>query len=112
LRVYCFEKLGCRVDMVENGIDACLAVERNQYELVFMDCQMPKMDGFDATRRIRQLETGKHRTPIIALTAGVLKEERDRCYAAGMDDFLSKPVSKKDLSITLERWLRVSSLSR
>ncbi|HMF74097.1 MAG TPA: ATP-binding protein, partial [Bryobacteraceae bacterium] len=106
------EKLGCHVDMVENGIDACLAVERNQYELVFMDCQMPKMDGFDATRRIRQLETGKHRTPIIALTAGVLKEERDRCYAAGMDDFLSKPVSKKDLSITLERWLRVSSLSR
>jgi CheY-like chemotaxis protein len=104
------EKLGCRVDIVENGAEACRAMKSNDYELVFMDCQMPEMDGFEATRRIRQIETGTRRTPVIALTAGVLKEERDQCYAAGMDDFLSKPVSKKDLRITLERWLHAAAL--
>jgi CheY-like chemotaxis protein len=63
------------------------------------------MDGFEATRSIRAAETGKRRTPIVALTAGVLKEERDQCYAAGMDDFLSKPIERSLLESTLKKWL-------
>jgi len=98
------EKLGCRVDIVENGIDACTAVQRKSYDVVLMDCQMPVMSGFEATQRIRGFQTSGRRTPIIALTAGVLKEERDRCYSCGMDDFLSKPISPKDLESALERW--------
>ena len=103
------EKLGCQVDIVENGLEACESAKKGSYELIFMDCQMPEMDGFEATRRIRLSEAGGRRTPVIALTAGVLKEERDQCYAAGMDDFLSKPVLKKDLEIALERWLNTTS---
>jgi len=106
------EKLGCRVDIVENGVEACTAIQRARYDLVIMDCQMPTMSGFEATQRIRGFETGEWRTPIIALTAGVLKEERDRCYAAGMDDFLSKPISPKEMEGALERWLPVKSEAR
>jgi CheY-like chemotaxis protein len=62
------------------------------------------MSGFEAAQRIRAFETSGRRTPIIALTAGILKEERDRCYASGMDDFLSKPISPKDLRTTLSKW--------
>ena len=105
------EKLGCRVEIVENGLDACSALQRKCYDLVLMDCQMPVMSGFEATQRIRGIEKTGRRTPIIALTAGVLQEERERCYSSGMDDFLSKPVSPKDLESALERWLpmRVNS---
>ena len=98
------EKLNCTVDIVENGVEACTAVQRQKYDLVLMDCQMPTMSGFEAAQRIRAFETSGRRTPIIALTAGVLKEERDRCYASGMDDFLSKPISPKDLRTTLSKW--------
>jgi PAS domain S-box-containing protein len=103
------EKLGCHVTIVENGVEACSAVQHGGYDLVLMDCQMPTMSGFEATQRIRGFETGGRRTPIIALTAGVLKEERDRCYAAGMDDFLSKPISPKEMESALERWILVKS---
>ncbi len=99
------EKLGCQVDVVENGVEACMAVQNKRYELILMDCQMPVMSGFEATERIRSLQSSGQRTPIVALTASVLKEERDRCYASGMDDFLSKPVSPKDLESALERWI-------
>jgi CheY-like chemotaxis protein len=85
------EKLGCQVDIVENGRYACSALEREAYDLVLMDCHMPVMDGFEAAHKIRQMQTGKPRTPIIALTAAVLSEERQQCFAAGMDDFLGKP---------------------
>jgi two-component system sensor histidine kinase/response regulator len=99
------EKLNCTVDVAENGVEACAALQRQTYDLVFMDCQMPTMGGFEATQRIRAFETsGGRRTPIVALTAGVLQEERDRCYAAGMDDFLSKPISPRDLKNALEKW--------
>jgi CheY-like chemotaxis protein len=75
-----------------------------------MDCQMPEMDGFQATRIIREKERAKenghrHSTPIIALSAGVLKEERDRCRAAGMDDCLPKPLEKQQLESALSTWL-------
>ena len=105
-------KLGCRVEIAKNGLEACAALERSSFDLVLMDCQMPQMDGFQATRIIRESEKGRRRTPIIALTAGVLKEERNQCYAAGMDDFLSKPIAKRDLQATLESWLMVSPLTQ
>jgi PAS domain S-box-containing protein len=98
------EKLHCRVDIVEDGVAACSAVQRQVYDLVLMDCQMPTMSGFEAAQRIRAFESGGRRTPILALTAGVLQEERERCYACGMDDFLSKPISGKALEDALDRW--------
>ena len=99
------EKLGCQVDIVENGRDAWSALDREAYDLVFMDCHMPVMDGFEAARNIRQMQTGKPRTPIIALTAAVLSEERQQCFAAGMDDFLGKPISQLDLERALHNWI-------
>jgi CheY-like chemotaxis protein len=99
------EKLGCQVTVVKDGNEACIAVEQHEYDLVFMDCHMPGMDGFEATRLIRQTQNGRPRIPIIALTAAVLEEERAECYAAGMDDFLSKPVSQIALERTLHNWI-------
>jgi CheY-like chemotaxis protein len=99
------QKLGCRVEVARNGVEACNALERRSFDLILMDCQMPEMDGFEATRTIRSRENGGRRTPIIALTAGVLKEERDQCYQAGMDGFLSKPISNDELKAALESWL-------
>lgn len=101
------ERMGCRVDVVENGVEACTALLRQSYDVVLMDCQMPIMSGFEAAERVRALETSGRRTPIIALTAGVFKEERERCYASGMDDFLSKPISRQNLEAALERWIPV-----
>ncbi len=82
-----------------NGKEAVMMALEKKPNLIFMDIQMPEMDGFDATDRIREHETplGRH-TPIIALTAGVSKEEREKCLRSGMDDFLSKPVDKEALS--------------
>ncbi len=99
------ERMGCRVDIVENGLAACRAVQNGTYDIVLMDCQMPVMSGFEATRRIRSLESSGRRTPIIALTAGVMHRERDLCYDSGMDDFVSKPISAKELEKALDRWL-------
>jgi CheY-like chemotaxis protein len=103
------EKLGCLVDIARNGREACAALELKSYGLVLMDCQMPEMDGFEATRKIRRSEGASRHTPIVALTAGVLKEERDQCFSAGMDAFLSKPVSYQILETTLLYWLTPGS---
>jgi CheY-like chemotaxis protein/HPt (histidine-containing phosphotransfer) domain-containing protein len=97
------ELLGCRSDLAENGREAVEAFLRNRYDLVLMDCQMPEMDGYAATRVIRKSE--KCRTPIIALTANAMAGDSDRCLAAGMDDYLSKPFSLQNLRAVLERWL-------
>ena len=99
-------QMGCHVTVAANGKEACLAFDKLTFDLILMDCQMPIMDGFQATRMIREKEMGmRRRTPIIALSAGVLKEERERCYAAGMDDFLSKPLEKFELEAALRKWL-------
>jgi PAS domain S-box-containing protein len=98
------EKLGCRVDVVGNGREAVAAVARGEYALVFMDCQMPEMDGFEATAAIRQGETGSRRVPIIALTASAMQGDRGVCLAAGMDDYLSKPLGLRDMERMVRRW--------
>ena len=103
------EQLGCSVEVAGNGREALEATGRARYDLVLMDCQMPEMDGFEATRRIRAREavstTGTPRLPIVALTAHVLESDRQACLAAGMDDYLSKPFTRLQLERLLTRWL-------
>ncbi len=101
------EEFGCRVDIAVNGSDAVKASSTTPYDLIFMDCQMPVMDGFEATRRIREKErTEGTRTRIVALTGNVVKEDLEQCLLAGMDDFLGKPFALKTLRNILEKWLR------
>ncbi|HEY8133503.1 MAG TPA: response regulator [Thermoanaerobaculia bacterium] len=99
------ERLGFTVDTAENGRQAVEAMSRTEYDLVFMDCHMPEMDGFAATEEIRRRERNGRRTPIIALTASVVGPERERCTAAGMDDYLTKPVREPDLLRILSQWV-------
>jgi CheY-like chemotaxis protein/HPt (histidine-containing phosphotransfer) domain-containing protein len=99
------ESLGYAAEAVGNGIEAVEACAKQAYDAILMDCQMPQMDGFKATAFIRQREGLSRRTPIIALTASVTAEDRQRCLAAGMDDYLSKPVPREALAGTLRKWI-------
>jgi two-component system sensor histidine kinase/response regulator len=103
------EKFGCRVDVADNGEEAVAACERTSYAAVFMDGQMPVLDGFEATARIREREGGGRRTPIIAMTASAMQGDRERCLAAGMDDYVTKPVSPEALEAVLQRVLTPAS---
>jgi two-component system, sensor histidine kinase and response regulator len=100
------EKLGYNVHIVSNGAQAVKAVNFTRYDLIYMDCQMPEMDGFEATWRIRKEEagTGRH-VPIVAMTANAMEGDRNTCLAAGMDDYIPKPVSRHMLRESLHRWL-------
>ena len=97
------EDMGCRVDVASNGREAVAKADRETYDLILMDCQMPEMDGLEATREIRLRTLGRPRVPIIAVTANVLEGERDRCLAAGMDDWISKPVNPATLRRLVDR---------
>ncbi len=100
------EKLGCRVDIAANGHEAINAIANRSYALVFMDCQMPELDGFTATAMIRESEVeGEGRLPIIAMTANAMQGDRERCLEAGMDDYVGKPVQFEDLIDVLQKWL-------
>ncbi|MBI3651647.1 MAG: response regulator [Acidobacteria bacterium] len=119
------ENLGCHVDLAGNGAEAIIMLQQLPYDLVFMDCEMPELDGFEATREIRRIEarisagqlaalpgssfayapTARPRIPIVAMTAKALAGDREKCLVAGMDDYLGKPVQLPALLKTLERWL-------
>jgi signal transduction histidine kinase/ActR/RegA family two-component response regulator len=99
-------RLGCVVELVADGNAALEAVARRHYDLILMDCHMPAMDGFEATRRIRddEFERSRGHTPIVALTADALAGDRERCIESGMDDYMTKPVSSAMLAACVERW--------
>jgi CheY-like chemotaxis protein/HPt (histidine-containing phosphotransfer) domain-containing protein len=99
------ENMGHHVDLATNGAEAVEAVRTRRYDAVLMDCQMPVMDGYDATRAIRALDGGAARVPVIAMTAGAMTGDAERCLAAGMDDYLPKPVHRSELTRILSRWL-------
>ena len=100
------EKRGYPVDVVSNGLQALDAMHRKKYALVFMDCQMPEMDGLAATRELRRREAEGHRTVVIAMTADAGADDRERCLSVGMDDYISKPLRQEELDRVMERWLR------
>ena len=100
------EKLGCEVEVAGNGLEALEQLTSMPFDLILMDCQMPEMDGYRATAAIRELDDPAiSRLPIVALTANALEGDADRCREAGMDDYLSKPVTVADLTRLLSRWL-------
>ena len=125
LAVRLLEKMGYRADIAANGVEAIAAIERIPYAAILMDCQMPEMDGFEATKIIRGRETNHSlagrlsladsslhvfstlaiRIPIIAMTANAMQGDQERCLESGMDDYISKPIKPELLKTTLQRWL-------
>ncbi len=107
------ELLGHELTVVDNGREAVGALAAGTWDVILMDCQMPVMDSFEATAEIRRSEGayGAGRTPIIALTANAIQGDRERCLAAGMDDYLSKPFGIDQLRATLEQWLATAARS-
>lgn len=101
------EKFGFRVDIVSNGYKAIKVLEQSCYDLVFMDCQMPQMDGYEATKLIRDLKSDviDHQVPVIAMTANAMEGDKEKCLAAGMSDYLSKPISPEAIHEKLRKWL-------
>jgi CheY-like chemotaxis protein len=104
------QKLGHAADLACNGVEVLVAMKKTPYDIIFMDCQMPELDGYETTRRIRA-EQRVHVPRIIAMTANAIRGEEERCLEAGMDDYLSKPVRIDELRNTLERWLPASARS-
>jgi len=96
-------KVECIVDVAHNGLEAVMLFQSNRYDAILMDCQMPEMDGFEATTAIRRLEQGRKRTFIAAMTANALDGDRERCLHVGMDDYITKPVRPAVLEGVLRR---------
>jgi signal transduction histidine kinase/CheY-like chemotaxis protein len=108
LAIQLLHHFGCFVDFATDGAEALAKLQEQRFDLVFMDCHMPNLNGYDATREIRRLEPVGQHLPIIALSASVLPEERQKCIDVGMDDYVAKPFSRRDLQQVLERWLRAA----
>ncbi len=100
-----FEKLGCQIDVANNGLEAVAMIEADSYDIVFMDCQMPEMDGYEATRTIRRRTGANSHVPVVAMTANAMKGDREKCLDAGMDDYIAKPVSVAELRNVLKNWV-------
>lgn len=101
------QRLGLKVKIVSNGEEAVKEVQKNKYDIILMDCHMPIMDGFQATVEIRKLETiSESYTPIIAVTALAMGGDRERCIAAGMDDYVAKPIDRDILKAKINHWLK------
>jgi CheY-like chemotaxis protein len=100
-------KMGYEVDLAQHGREAIERLSSARYDLILMDCQMPEMDGFEATRIIRDRASKvlDHHVPVIAMTANAFAEDRERCLAAGMNGFLSKPVNRQALADMLAKWI-------
>jgi len=106
------EQIGCKVDLAANGVEAVKAVQQRTYDMILMDCHMPQMDGYAATRKIRSLGMNQTTLPIVALTANIMPGERERCAAAGMNDYMAKPVGRQELLTCLITWLQQSDEER
>jgi CheY-like chemotaxis protein len=99
------ELYGCEAFQCFDGISALEAINENEFDMIFMDCQMPKMDGYETTRRIRNIDGPISKIPIVALTAHITVEDRTKCFTAGMDDYMGKPFRGEDLKLMLSRRL-------
>ncbi|MCP5006762.1 MAG: response regulator, partial [Planctomycetes bacterium] len=97
-------KMNCSVSIAEDGEVALEMFTKKDYDIIFMDCQMPNMDGYECTAEIRKIDCSSKHTPIIAMTANAMEEEREKCLNVGMDDFITKPVKKEFISTVLEKW--------
>ena len=102
------ERMGCRVDLAVNGLEAARKAKKSEYDLILMDCQMPEMDGYEATAEIRRQSEHGAMVPIIAMTANAMDGDREKCLQAGMNDYLSKPIRRGDIENALEQWLGVA----
>ena len=106
------EKFGRRVDVAANGLEAVRMLVQLPYDVVFMDCQMPEMAGYEATAAIRQHETDGAHIPIITMTANAVQGDRERCLDEGMDDYVAKSVKPAAVRAALERWLPTAAAPR
>lgn len=109
LTVSILKSAGLSCDIAENGIEAVKAVQAAKYSLVLMDCQMPELDGYEATRLIRNTEAGERHLTIIAMTANALKSDYEKCIISGMDDYISKPFKTTELLNLIEKWINTGS---
>jgi CheY-like chemotaxis protein len=107
-------RLGLECDVAQDGLDALRAIDHHQYDLVLMDCQMPRMDGYEATRaiRLREATKGFSRLPVIAMTANAMDGDREKCLDSGMDDYLAKPIMPATLRLMLCQWLPINEQAR
>jgi CheY-like chemotaxis protein len=102
------QKLGFKADVAGNGLEVLDAVQKIPYDIIFMDCMMPEMDGYEATRKIRAMSGGIASLPIVAMTANAMQGDREKCLEAGMNDYIGKPVRIEELKSALERHLKSS----